>query len=203
MKKVLVTGGCGIIGSRVAISLSRTCEVDVVDDLSSGDLVNLGSPSDFRTCHVDFLSNLPEESRHEKILAITGDFTHNKIIEKILKSDYDAVVHLARKNSSKNPLQKFENNVFKSVALIDACQKSNTKIVMNRTVEDQGGDLEYLNLDHVDQLFLKEDLNIGIVSHTSFDIIEQSNVDGYIEDVVYANTSLALNNFHRREFTIR
>ena len=86
-RKVLVTGGCGFIGSNLVHSLYEGgFNITVVDDLSTGNLENLidlpirvvaGS-----TLHIYESSDAPVAD-DGKILIVTADFAHDKILQNI------------------------------------------------------------------------------------------------------------------------
>ncbi len=79
MDKVLVTGGAGLIGSRVVRKFLEECwKVTVVDDFSTGEPENIPS--------------------HPNIQVIIHDITVNKGLEKLF-TDVDVVVHLAAVSS--------------------------------------------------------------------------------------------------------
>ena len=74
-KRALVTGGCGFIGSNLAVALvKKGWDVEVVDDLSSGDIAALDA-IDIRTVTPELLLQYEESGIIEdKALVITGDF---------------------------------------------------------------------------------------------------------------------------------
>lgn len=126
-KKALVTGCCGFIGSSlVRRLLSMGWSVEGVDDLSAGDLESL-SGVNIRPVPADFLHVF--ESRHsiqdDQTLVINGDFTHDAILSRIRSGIYDAVFHLAANPDMQHcnnfPVETYENNVHKSIALMYTC----------------------------------------------------------------------------------
>ena len=75
MKRALVTGGCGFIGSNLSKELvSRGWKVDVVDDFSSGDLELLGDSKLRVLPNATFLSAFEkvEDARMEDLLIKAG-----------------------------------------------------------------------------------------------------------------------------------
>lgn len=106
--KVLVTGGCGYIGSHTVWALrDRGDQVIVLDDLSTG----------VRT-------NLPSEAS-----LFVGDVGDPQIVRHICTMESpDAVIHLAGKilpaQSLLNPLLYFDVNTCKTVSLINEAVKS-------------------------------------------------------------------------------
>jgi len=110
---------------------------------------------------------------------------------------------LAEKYVGVSSLEKFENNVFKTLGLVTACQKSDTKIVINRRLSRHENTVDFSVLRYINQDKEFKNLKLGILNYLNFAEIEQSDLSGYIEDVVYANASLATRDFLRREITIR
>ena len=206
MKRLLVTGGCGKIGSKIAVSAMPFYEVDVIDDLSSGDLSNLGSRSDFRTCPVAMVENFPDEKRSEMILAITGDFADPRILSRIRSGYYESVVHSAFFSGSADsfPIENFENENYKTIALIWSCFASTSYLVLNqRETSDRISQINneiidaYLNHPRLSKL------NFGKVIYSVEQIYEQDLMNRYIEDVAYANLSLCKSLVSKREFVLK
>ena len=81
MKKILVTGGAGFIGSNIAFELERRGhKVSVIDDFSSGNYKNLlGFKGD--VIAADVFEYLPEEGEYDVIFheaAITDTTVHDQ-----------------------------------------------------------------------------------------------------------------------------
>ncbi len=126
--KALVTGGLGFIGSNlVKLLLSEKFSVDIVDDMSSGDLDSIYGLN-FRTVPVNFLAKYQEEKEdHDDrdLLVISGDFSHRHILERISSKKYDLIFHLAAiprvEYSVENPAETSDINVMRTVKLLTAC----------------------------------------------------------------------------------
>jgi|TARA_Y100000034_G_scaffold96790_1_gene117954 UDP-glucose 4-epimerase len=109
MKKILVTGGAGFIGSHVVDCLiKKGYKVVVIDDLSSGSEKNLNKKIKFINYSInDDLKNL------------------------FKKEKFDYVFHLAAKidlrYSLKNPKEDAETNIIGSLNLIENCIKYKIK----------------------------------------------------------------------------
>ncbi|MGG5358114.1 MULTISPECIES: NAD-dependent epimerase/dehydratase family protein [unclassified Enterococcus] len=102
MKKVLITGGAGFIGSSLANRLSKQYEVVVIDDLSMGKKTNLESS--------------------ENITFMEGDVTDAGLMEDVLKeTNFELIFHLAAiasvADSVERPLETHRVN-FDSVLLL-------------------------------------------------------------------------------------
>jgi UDP-glucose 4-epimerase len=109
MRKALVTGGAGFIGSHVADTfIANGWEVTIVDDLSSGKRENIPEKSKFHEIGV----NSPEFSR----LVTAGKF--------------DVVVHLAAqmdvRKSVADPVADANTNILGTLNLMEALRKSAT-----------------------------------------------------------------------------
>jgi UDP-glucose 4-epimerase len=109
MRKALVTGGAGFIGSHVADTfIDHGWKVTVVDDLSSGKQENIPDQSEFHEIGV----NSPEFSR----LVTTGSF--------------DVVAHLAAqmdvRKSVADPVADATTNILGTLNLMESLRKSGT-----------------------------------------------------------------------------
>lgn len=116
MTRMLVTGGAGFIGSTLVDRLlAEGHEVDVVDDLSTGSLANLGearsSGGEFRFHHVDI---------RDKAL-----------IELVAHRRPDVIFHLAAQasvpESVVHPLHDAEINVLGTLRLLEAARAAKTR----------------------------------------------------------------------------
>lgn len=121
--KVLVTGGCGYIGSHAVIELlDKGYEVVIVDDLSTGKEFLKNKKATFclgSICDFDFMDKV---------------FSENKI---------DAVINFAAKlvvpESVSQPIEYFENNVNGVLTLIKVMNKHNVKkIIFSSTAATYG-----------------------------------------------------------------
>jgi nucleoside-diphosphate-sugar epimerase len=136
--KVLVTGGCGFIGSNLTHELARIgWDVDVVDDMSNGHLEFLEGLS-LRVVPTGALAHYEKEYEEEDnrdILIMTGDFAADDVLARIRSGKYDVVFHLAAnprvEYSVKFPVHTTEVNVFKTVALFKVCVDSKTRVVFS------------------------------------------------------------------------
>lgn len=118
MKNILVTGGCGFIGSNLVKKLlEKGYPVTVFDNFSS-------SRKDWK----DFYSKLDANLFVDEVI---GDYSHPDRLENIRSGLYDAVFHTAAVPrvlySVENPLETFEENVSKTIKLIHACIEGNVK----------------------------------------------------------------------------
>lgn len=114
MKRALVTGGCGFIGSHLVEHLiNNGFEVNVLDNLSTGRK-----------------SNIEHIKKSDKITLFEGDLQDTKIVrDSIIDCDY--VFHLAALAdivpSISNPLGYFSTNVSGTMNLLEVVRKSKIK----------------------------------------------------------------------------
>jgi len=127
MRKALVTGCCGFIGSHVTRQLVNNgwC-VEGVDDLSNGDLSALEG-LEYRTVTEGMLHLYDEQSSEPApggLLVITGDFASAGILSRVATSSYDVIFHLAAnprvEYSVKYPALTTHTNVQKTIELMSA-----------------------------------------------------------------------------------
>jgi UDP-glucose 4-epimerase len=124
VKKVLITGGAGFIGSHLA---QRYCAmgvpVVVVDDMSAGNIANLAG------LDPTLLEVVVADIRDEKLLSP-------------LVRGCDLVVHLAArvglKAVIKHPLGTLETNVDGTAAVLRAARETKTKVIVASTSEVYG-----------------------------------------------------------------
>lgn len=129
MKKALVTGGCGFIGSHLVKNLvDNDWQVTVVDDLSSGSLDNLYEKVKFRSVipgMIDaFLSSVLLEKN--EVFVITGDFSDGWVLNHIKDHGYTHIFHLAANPrvefSVQYPATTNHVNVQKTIELLTSCK---------------------------------------------------------------------------------
>ncbi len=129
--KVLVTGGCGFIGSHIVdILVENDMEVFVFDDLSSGSIENL----------------------NEKAKLFTGDIRSRTEIDGLFRVVVpDAVIHHAAQidvqSSMKNPAYDASVNIQGTVDLLDICSRYGTGRFIYASSAAIYGNPEYLGID--------------------------------------------------------
>ena len=134
--RVLVTGGCGFIGSALASRLVKEGHiVDIVDNLSNGDLSNL--TCDFKAIHPSVIAFQPIDHQAKENIAnvITGDFADPTIFKRVSAGEYDVVYHTAAnprvQYSVEHPVESHEENTYKSIALFKVAADSSTRVVFS------------------------------------------------------------------------
>ena len=141
MKKALVTGGCGFIGSNLTKELVKQgWQVDIVDNMSNGHLELLEGLK-FKTLpNASFIYHFMEQMKgkskrsHETVLVIQDDFAAPSLLDYIKTKAYDVIFHQAAvprvSFSVEHPYETTVNNIAKTVALFDA-SKGNIKRIVN------------------------------------------------------------------------
>jgi len=138
MKKVIVTGGMGYIGSHTAVSLiEQGFEVIIIDNLCNSDESTL--------------------TGIEKITGIRPTFYHvdllnTKALNEVLKThaDTEAVIHFAAlkavKESVDKPVLYYKNNLMVLLNLLDGMQQNGIKNLVFSSSATVYGDSEILPL---------------------------------------------------------
>ncbi|MEQ2878456.1 dTDP-glucose 4,6-dehydratase [Enterococcus asini] len=116
MKKIIVTGGAGFIGSNFVhyvVNHHPEVHVTVLDKLTyAGNRANL--------------DGLPED----RVKLVVGDIADAELVESLVK-DTDAVVHYAAESHNDNSLQDpspfIQTNIVGTFTLLEACQKYNVR----------------------------------------------------------------------------
>jgi UDP-glucose 4-epimerase len=125
MKKVLITGGAGFIGSHLTEELiQKGCQVSILDDLSTGSLQNM----------LPFRDNT------------SFRFTHGSILDKARVDEMvaacDEVYHLAAvvgvKLVVENPIRTITVNVNGTENVLEACLRHARKVLLASTSEVYG-----------------------------------------------------------------
>ena len=129
MLNILVVGGAGFIGSHMVKMLSQmACRVTTLDDLSSGhrDAVLYG----------DFMQ---------------GDMGDRSVLDAVLSRGFDAVMHFASfiqvGESVHNPALYYQNNVVKTLALLDAMRAHGVKNFVFSSTAATFGEPQYSPMD--------------------------------------------------------
>jgi nucleoside-diphosphate-sugar epimerase len=153
--RALVTGGCGFIGSNICHKLMELgWKVDVVDDMSAGNLENLFSPLfKVRTILGPLLSSYEREGEFYRddstLLVVEADMENPGILSRISRGYYDVVFHLAANPrvgySVDHPAQTTDINCTRSLSLIEAVVKStcHTRFVFSSTCAVYGNADQY------------------------------------------------------------
>ena len=138
MAQILVTGGCGYIGSHTVLELlNKNYEVVVVDNFSNSSFESIRRVQKITGKEVTFYE---------------ADIRDVEAMESIFeKHDFDAVIHFAAfkavGESCKLPLKYYENNISGTVSLLKIMEKHNVKKIIFSSSATVYGDPEKLPLD--------------------------------------------------------
>ncbi|WEU40205.1 MAG: SDR family NAD(P)-dependent oxidoreductase [Candidatus Odinarchaeum yellowstonii] len=129
---ILVTGGCGFIGSNLANTLARKgYTVHVIDNLSNGKLENI-------------------KENINRIIFWKGDITDKNYVDNII-SQVDVIYHLAAQisvtASIKDPLKDAAVNIFGTLNILRAASNYRVKKVIYYSSAAVYGDPVYLPID--------------------------------------------------------
>jgi len=151
LKRALVTGGCGFIGSNLSHELvKRGWTVDIIDDMSNGHL-DLLEGLKFRAIPIDLLDEFYNQRYAatgntrdpNEVHVIEGDFAHQNICKNISEKMYDVVFHQAAvprvSYSVENPAHTTDVNISSTVRLFEACRGSVNRIVWASSSSVYGG----------------------------------------------------------------
>jgi UDP-glucose 4-epimerase len=156
--KVLVTGGCGFVGSHIVDQLlKKDYDVVVVDDLSTG----------------------KKERLNEKAKLFVVDIRNKLELEKVFEKEKPLIViHCAAqvmlRKSIEEPILDAQINIFGTINVLEACKKNNVKkIIYTSTGGARYGEPKYLP---VDELHVIEPTSpYGISKHTAEHYIKYYN----------------------------
>ena len=138
MPIILVTGGCGYIGSHTVLELlNKNYDVVVVDNFSNSSFESIRRVQKITGKEVTFYeADIRDRVAMEKIFA-----THK----------FDAVIHFAAfkavGESCRLPLKYYENNISGTVSLLQVMEKYNVKKIIFSSSATVYGDPERLPLD--------------------------------------------------------
>ena len=138
MAKILVTGGCGYIGSHTVLELlNKNYEVVVVDNFSNSSFESI---------------RRVQKITGKEVIFYETDIRDAVAMEEIFKAHtFDAVIHFAAfkavGESCKLPLKYYENNISGTVSLLQIMEKYNVKKIIFSSSATVYGDPEKLPLD--------------------------------------------------------
>lgn len=143
MAKILVTGGCGYIGSHTVLELlNKNYQVVAVDNFSNSSFESL---------------RRVQKITGKEVIFYEADIRDRAAMEKIFSEHtFDAVIHFAAfkavGESCKLPLKYYENNISGTVTLLQVMEKYNVKKIIFSSSATVYGDPEKLPLDETCRL---------------------------------------------------
>lgn len=175
MRKILITGGAGFIGSYLVKEfLKSDCKVTVIDNLSTGQL-----------------KNLDDVSKNSNLKLIIGDVLDSKLIDKLVsKSDF--VLHLAAvvgvKHVMQNPVDTIRINILGTENILHSCSAYSKKVLIASTSEVYGKAMNYKNYDNG----LNEDVDtvMGSTSVRRWSYATSKALDEFLALAYYTEKSL-------------
>ena len=147
MKKALVTGGCGFIGSNLTKELVKQgWQVDIVDDMSNGHLELLEGINFRVLMNGSFYTAYKMqdlERQQDEVLVIQDDFSDDNILGAIYQGVYDVIFHQAAvprvSYSVEEPWHTTDVNISKTVRLFEAARGAVRRIVWASSSSVYGG----------------------------------------------------------------
>jgi len=116
LSRILVTGGAGFIGSHLCEALLR----------DRHDVIALDNFDDFYDPAIK-RRNIAAADRSDRFTFVEGDIRDAAVVDEVLKTDVDVVVHLAARAgvrpSIERPLLYQDVNVRGTLVLLEACRK--------------------------------------------------------------------------------
>ena len=140
MKKALVTGGCGFIGSNLTKELVKQgWQVDIVDDMSNGHLELLEGLNTRVLLNGSFFTMYMMQSpdrrnrKNDEVLVIQDDFADDNVLSGVYQGLYDVIFHQAAvprvSYSVEEPWHTTDVNIGKTVRLFESARGAVDRIV--------------------------------------------------------------------------
>jgi len=134
-KKILITGGAGFIGSHLCERYtSKGCTVVCLDSFLNGSL-----------------SNIRPLLNHKNFKLIKGDVRDFGLLEKIVSSEVDTVIHLAAQihvdRSIIEPSETFETNVLGTLNILELSRRYDVEKIIYASSSEVYGSSQYVPMD--------------------------------------------------------
>jgi len=195
MKKFLITGGGGFIGSHLAEYYAKQDiknEITLIDNLSRAHLLDQ-EPSE------KYLYNWNYLHHFDNIHFIQNDLRDLSMLKNILReTEYDIIFHTAGQtaveSSIKHPYIDFKNNLEVSLTLLEAirCTEGDPKIIFCSTNKVYGTNVNQFALNETEFKYtLQDKMGIGVnmqidqTQHTPYGVSKLS-ADLYFQEYGYS-----------------
>lgn len=138
MKRILVTGGAGYIGSHTCVELLNAGHEVIIYD-------------NFSNSHPTVLDRISQIT-NKSFVAIKGDIRDQKLLEQVIKQNScEVVIHFAGlkavNESVENPILYFDNNINGTLSLLKAMSKTGLNTIVFSSSATVYGEPQYLPLD--------------------------------------------------------
>lgn len=180
--KVLITGGCGFLGSNLAINfLKKDFEVIIIDLL----LRNGGENN---------LSWLQKNAKANQLHFYKFDLADFKLVEKVFKEHekFDYICHVAGQvamtTSISNPRLDLETNIVGTFNILEATRKySNQSLLAFSSTNKVYGDLDWVDKVEKDLRYINPDFQNGFNEDIPLDFstpygCSKGSADLYVKD---------------------
>lgn len=176
--KILITGGCGFLGSNIAEAiLSRNDELIILDNLS-----RLGSEKNFEWLKTK-----------GNFKFFNADIRNTAIVTQVIKENLpDVIYHLAGQvamtTSISNPRLDFEINVLGTINILEGVRQfSSQSIIVYSSTNKVYGDLEYIDFKETETRYISEDYSKGFSEDIGLDFhspygVSKGSADQYCLD---------------------
>jgi UDP-glucose 4-epimerase len=175
MRKILITGGAGFIGSHLAKKyINSGDKVTVIDNLSTGQLKNLN------------------QVKNNKLLDFkVGNVLDSELVDELVKNN-DIIFHLAAvvgvKHVMNNPVDTIRVNILGTENILHSCSAYSKKVLIASTSEVYGKAMQYGNHDQG----LNEDVDtvMGSTSVRRWSYATSKALDEFLALAYYAEKKL-------------
>ncbi len=175
MKKILITGGAGFIGSHLVKEyINLGYEVTVIDDLSTGQL-----------------KNLDQVINNDLLNFKIGNVMDSELIDELVKKN-DIILHLAAvvgvKHVMNNPVDTIRVNILGTENILHSCSAFSKKVLIASTSEVYGKAMQYGN--HDQGLNEDNDTVMGSTSVRRWSYATSKALDEFLALAYYAEKKL-------------
>ncbi len=180
--KVLITGGCGFLGSNLAAALiEKNNKVIILDSL-------------FRSGSQNNLNWLLSKAKDNQISYIQGDLANQELVANVFRryAPFDFICHVggqvAMTTSLTDPLRDLKTNVIGTFNILEAARKySPEALIAYSSTNKVYGDLEHLNYQESEKRYYLEDYLNGLDESLTLDFstpygCSKGSADQYVRD---------------------